>query len=250
MSGWNSPPPPPGGGMPPGPGGYGPPPGPPGPGGPYGPPPGPYGPPGAPGPFGPPPHRRSNAGLVIGLGAGALVLLLVVVVAFVALSGGKEYTISPPTTVLGHTRDSAMESRMSSQMSGIQSQMRTAAKGKIDDFVTAFYKKDSGGTSSTVLPAGVVFVGGTGDIGDPESFIKGFKEAGSRGGSLVIDVDPGTHGGEAACGRVSSGAVSLVQCAWATSSTFGVIVPTTTSESTTSAAVTMRLFRSEIEREK
>ncbi|WP_067477371.1 hypothetical protein [Actinomadura hibisca] len=239
------------GGVPQGQGPYGPPPG-----GPYGPPPGPPGP-GAPygqSPYGGPPPGppKSRAGLVIGLVIGALALIVVagiVVVVLARAGGGDEYTITTPATVAGRQRDTSTESRLSTQMSSLRSQLESQSGGKIDSFVSAFYKDASGGTSLTV-PQGVMFVGGTGEMGDPDAFVRGFREAGQKAGSVVTETEPGPHGGKAACGQVSGSGVTISQCAWATRSSFGVVVPTTPGTSTGTAAELMRTFRGEVEQKK
>ncbi|MGI5164250.1 hypothetical protein ACQEU3_07840 [Spirillospora sp. CA-253888] len=239
------------GGVPQSPGPYGGPP----PGGPYGPPPGPPGP-GAPfgqSPYGGPPPGppKSRAGLVIGLVIGALALIVVagIVVVVLARAGGDEYTIAAPSSVAGRVRDTSTESQLNSQMSSLRSQLESQTDGKIDTFVSAFYKDSSGGTTGT-MPQGVMFVGGTGDMGNPSAFVRGFREAGRKAGSVVTEVSPGPNGGKAACGQVSGAGVTISQCAWATSSSFGVVVPTTPGTSVSSTASLMRLFRTQVEREK
>ncbi|MBO2445520.1 hypothetical protein J4573_00290 [Actinomadura barringtoniae] len=248
--GWGQPP-----GGPGGPGGYGgqqPPP----PGGGY-PPPG--GMPGAPPPYGQPtspygpPKRKSSAGLIIGLVGGGLVLVVVLVIVVVAVSssgGGKKYDIGTPSTAAGLSRDTATEAGLSTTISSIRSQMETSARGKIDSFSSAFYK-DPSGTSSGTTPAGVMFIGGTGDLGgQSDDFIKGFKEAASRTGTPATDTDPGSHGGHAACAQISRVGVTISECAWATDSTFGVVVPTSPNSSVSSTADLMRKFRDDVETEK
>lgn len=266
MSGWN---PPPGQGGP-----YG---GSPGygqqPGGPYGqqpggPPPPPYGgQPGGPPPYGgqpggygappggyPPPRKKSSAGLIIGLVGGvlALVVVLAVVVIVISASGGKEYTINAASTAGGWSRDVSTESRLSSQISTLRSSFNRATNGKITNVVTAFYK-DPAGSSSSLLntPTGVMFVGGTGDLGDPDEFVKGFRREAVRSGALVTEVDAGENGGKAVCGRISQSGTSTAICAWATDNSFGELIPFSTSgKTTTEVSSLMRRMRPDLETEK
>jgi hypothetical protein len=209
---------------------------------------------GQPGPYGPP-KRKSSTGLIIGLVGGGLVLVVILAIVILAVSnggdGGKKYDIATPSTAAGLSRDPSTESSLSATISTIRGQMETSARGKIDSFSSAFYKDPNGASTGGIAPAGVMFIGGTGDLsGQSDDFIKGFKEAASRSGTPATDTEPGSHGGHAACATISRSSVSISECAWATSSTFGVVVPTSPNTSVESTADLMRKFRDSVETEK
>jgi hypothetical protein len=217
-----------------------------------------YGPPG-PSPYGQPPYppRKSNTGLIIGLAGGAMALLvLLVVVGVVLASSGTKYQISTPATAGGLNRDSSGESSLSSEISSARSQLSSATKYRISDIHTAVYSDGS---------YRYVFIGGTGKLGDPDEFVKGFRSQATSSSTssvstTVTEVDSG-GAGKAVCatvrGAISSTSYSNAICAWATESSFGEIIPIPATSSVTSANKTsievaslMRRMRGDIESEK
>ncbi|MEW2354373.1 hypothetical protein [Spirillospora sp. NPDC029432] len=209
MSGWNPPPPP--GGPAPGGYGYGGMPGPGGPGGPYAPP-------------MPPPRKSSSAGLIIGLlvGGFAVVILIVVVVVVVIANSG--HSISTPPTAGGMSRNSSAEARLSSQLSSQRSLMRRATGYEISNVQTAVY-----GTGSSQY----LFVGGEGDV-DPDTLYTDFRRAMSQQttsgiSSYTIPLANAGGDGKAVCStlrsRTTTVSYSTAVCAWATGSTFGMVMP-------------------------
>ncbi|RAY10700.1 hypothetical protein DPM19_34160 [Actinomadura craniellae] len=222
MSGWN---PPPGQGGPPyGPQGPGPQPG-------YGPPQQPgYGPPQPgygvpqPGGYGPqppyPPRRRSSAPLVIGLLGGGLVLVVVLVlVVALAAAGGKEYTMSTPSVAGSLRLDTSSSSTTSAAAARGQLQ---STFNRVDQVVSAVY------TDGTTR---FLFLGATGDMGDPDDLLSNLRRAPSPAGSGVsiawFETYAGGNEGEAACGMATStvsSSVRVTTCAWQTESSFGQIV--------------------------
>ncbi|MFG2003374.1 hypothetical protein ACGFNU_29865 [Spirillospora sp. NPDC048911] len=217
--------------------------------------PGSYGQPGGygqPGPYGGPPRRKSSLGLIIGLIVGAAVVVLIASVAVFMATGdsGPDYTITTPQAVAGMQRDSSTESQLSSSIQTLRTQMENETQGKITSFRSAFYK-DPNGSSTGSTPAGVMFIGGTGNLdGEIDSFIKGFKEAATKAGAPTTDTSPGSHGGKAACSQISQSGVTISECAWATGSSFGVVVPTAPNTSMAATADIMRKFRQGVEFEK
>ncbi|MFC4911263.1 hypothetical protein [Actinomadura gamaensis] len=217
----------------------------------WGQPPGGYGQP-QPG-FGPPPGvppRKSNAGLVLGLVGGGLVIVIIAVVAIAVLgggAGGDKYTITTPDTVAGRSRDSSMESQLATKMESLKSQMRSTTHGKVTDVLSAFYKDSD---TSSLAKTGVIFFGGTGPIGNPDGFMKGIRSSASTSGTTVQDVSAGPHGGKAGCFQLSSVGVTITECAWATSSSFGAIVPTKPGSTISDTADLMRQFRDAVEQKK
>ena len=156
--------------------------------------------------------------MIVGLVAGGL-LLLVLIAAMIFSAGGdssKRYVVGAPRTAGGYTLADT-----TGTTSALMTQQQSAARAtgaRIDTIVSGFYKDPA---TSSFLPAGVIFVGGTGDMGDPETFIHGNGGAGS---TAAGDIDAGGDG-KAACVTNSSGAAAT--CMWATPHSFGMITPTT-----------------------
>ncbi|MCW2904195.1 MAG: hypothetical protein JWO67_6460 [Streptosporangiaceae bacterium] len=204
-----------------------------------------------------PPPRKSSTGLILGLVGGAVVLvvILVVVIAVVA-SGGKQYQIATPATAGGLPRDSSGESSLGSTITNLRSQVRSATNYKVTDVQTAVYKDSS---------TRYVFIGGTGNLGDPSAFVNGFRSSVSRsttgGVTATVEEVDGGGAGKAVCATVrttlSTTSFSSAVCAWATETSFGEIIPipdtsssplsTPTSKSSSEVATTMRSMRADIE---
>lgn len=196
-----------------------------------------------------PPPRRSNTGLLIGLLGGGLVLviLIVVVVVVVAAGGGKKHTVEVASTAGGLPRDAGGESSVSSRVDAIKTQMRTATNGKINNVVTAVYRES--GTDSLGSPKRILFVGGTGPLGDPKKFVDGFRSSASSQGT-VTEVDPGSGGGKGVCTQISKLGQTTAICAWATNDSFGEVVPLSAGKTSSDLAILMRQMRPDLEHEK
>ncbi|MFI0411366.1 hypothetical protein [Actinomadura sp. 3N508] len=69
-------------------------------------------------------------------------------------------------------------------------------------------------------PINVLFVGGTGNVGDPEGFLQK-----ARPTTFIIGqgADPGANGGKAVCGTFAVLADTHTYCAWATADSYGVV---------------------------
>ncbi|HEY7486425.1 MAG TPA: serine/threonine-protein kinase [Streptosporangiaceae bacterium] len=217
----------------------------------------------------PTPQRRTpNVGLIVAGGGGAA-LLLVLVVVVVVLANGRDnpptptnsptstYS-SPPTTPVsrshdvvaaqtagGWRRDAAGESHFASTIDSQKTTLRNSTGNRLTKVVSGFYK-DPNGSSSASQPAGVIFLGGTGPIGDPDLFVSSFKGAASQSGK-VTEVDPGAGGGRGVCAQVGSGTVAVAFCAWATNDSFGEIVSTAPGRSSSEVAQLMRTMRPDLE---
>ncbi|HEU5159218.1 MAG TPA: serine/threonine-protein kinase [Streptosporangiaceae bacterium] len=212
-------------------------------------------------------------GLLIAGGVTVIALLLIVVV--VSLSSdrdGRKQTTSPvagtSTTAAGRSqsaspvgagrhdviaadtaggwpRDPAGERELASTINSQKSTLRNATGGRLTKVVSGFYK-DENATSSNGLPAGVIFLGGTGPLGDPAAFVSSFRSAASASGT-VTEVDPGAGGGRAVCADARAGSTTIAFCAWATTDSFGEIVSTTPGRSVGSVAAQMRRMRPDLE---
>ncbi|MGW2311360.1 hypothetical protein [Actinomadura luteofluorescens] len=75
-------------------------------------------------------------------------------------------------------------------------------------------------TEEPVRKVNVLFVGGTGRIGDPADFLQATQPSTFIAGQ---DADPGRKGGKAVCGTFAVLAETHTYCAWATKDSFGVI---------------------------
>jgi hypothetical protein len=109
------------------------------------------------------PSGKSNKGLVVGLLGGSAVLLVLIAVVVVRLSSGPQYVISTPSTAGGYILVSPHGSTNGDDRSDAR-----ALGIKADATVSATYKDPA---SSSSPPADVSFLGITGDIGDPYTFL-------------------------------------------------------------------------------
>ncbi|MFG2091204.1 MULTISPECIES: hypothetical protein [unclassified Spirillospora] len=75
-------------------------------------------------------------------------------------------------------------------------------------------------TEEPAGPVDVLFMGGTGPVGDPEAFLQKVQPTTFIAGQ---DADPGRKGGKAACGTFAVLADTHTFCAWATRDSFGVV---------------------------
>lgn len=207
MSGWNPPPPPP----PPPPSGM-----------PRGPMPGPYA------PF--PPARKSSAGLVIGLVAAGLVVLVVIGVgAVLLLESGRRHTLTTPARAGGMTRGSVSGSALAPQITHETAIVQRTTDSRIGDIQTAVY---GSGTER------YLFIGGTGEF-EPDELVRKFRErlkADEASGLLrSLTLPASTHGadGKMACASLYVSTIGrrifqvdrTAMCVWSTTSTFGSVTP-------------------------
>ncbi|MGP4029777.1 hypothetical protein [Actinomadura sp. 3N407] len=98
-----------------------------------------------------------------------------------------------------------------------------------------------------VRPVNVLFMGGTGQVGDPEAFLQKVQPTTFIAGQ---DADPGQKGGKAVCGTFAVLADTHTFCAWATRDSFGVVAsnrPTLSPQFPLMADV-MRRIRNDVER--
>ncbi|HEY7486424.1 MAG TPA: hypothetical protein VH912_18315 [Streptosporangiaceae bacterium] len=202
--------------------------------------------------YGSPPNK-SNTGLILGIVGGAIAVVIILVVVVVAMSGGggvggKKHDVVAAASAGGWQRDPAGESRFGTNINTQKNSLESATGGKLDKVVSAFYK-DPGGSSSSLLPAGVIFIGGTGPLGDPDKFVSSFRSAASSSGT-VTEVDPGAGGGRGVCAEASAASQTIAFCAWATNDSFGEIVSTSPGKSASDVADLMRKMRPDLEHEK
>jgi hypothetical protein len=201
-----------------------------------------------------PPAKKSRTGLVIGLLVGAIALVAVIVVGVVFATGGsgKQYQIVATESAggLNLLPDSVPESSPGSSKDKRQYQLEYG--GTVDSGVFTTYA--DGGTD-------LVFGGVNGKFRDPDKLVSRLRSASLLPGvSVWKDIDPGPHGGKAACGENATDP-TISFCAWQTSSTFGEIMAMPSPEtlrkdlspksvSVTELADSMRRMRLDLELEK
>jgi hypothetical protein len=198
--------------------------------------------------YGTPPPKKSRTGLIIGIVGGAVAVIVLLVIGLAALGGGAKHDVAAADSAGGWQRDSAGESRFGSTIDQQKSTLNSAAKGKLDKVVSAYYK-DPNGSTTAVVPAGVIFIGGTGETGGPTKFVSDFRSVASAGGT-VTEVDPGPGGGKGVCAEIHAGSQSVAFCAWATDDSFGEVVSTTPGKPVGDVAEIMRKMRPDLEHEK
>ncbi|TDB89084.1 hypothetical protein E1264_09385 [Actinomadura sp. KC216] len=96
-------------------------------------------------------------------------------------------------------------------------------------------------------PVNVLFVGGTGQVGDPADFLQK-----ARPTTFIIGqgADPGAKGGKAVCGTFAVLADTHTYCAWATADSYGVVASNRPSFNPRFALMAdiMRRIRKDVER--
>jgi hypothetical protein len=162
--------------------------------------------------------------------------------------GGDKHDVVAAETAGGWSRDSAGESRFARTIDAQKSTLQSATGNRLEKVVSGFYK-DPAASSSSLLPAGVIFLGGTGPLGDPSKFVSSFRSAASSSGN-VTEVDPGAGGGKGVCAEANASGQTIAFCAWATSDSFGEIVSTSPGKSATEIAALMRKMRPDLEQVK
>ncbi|WP_067828941.1 hypothetical protein [Actinomadura kijaniata] len=185
-----------------------------------------------------PAGRRGGPKIVVGLAAGAVLVLAVAAGGYAALarfSGPPEYKIVTPASVAGMRKDT-----------------REPAAGAAYPFVSAGVENGAvaGPRAVAVYLDGarnVLFMGGTGAVGDPAAFLRRARPSTTiRTGPAA----PARNGGQAVCGTFAVLADVHAYCAWATETSYGVVASNTPSALARPAELRdlMRRLRPEVER--
>ncbi|MEU8803710.1 hypothetical protein [Spirillospora sp. NPDC048819] len=207
MSGWNPPPPP--GGMPPSGVPHG---APPGPGTPY------------------PPARRSSGGLVIGLAAAGLAVLIAIGVgAVILLNAEKEHTITTPSRAGGMDREDVQGGAFAEQIDALKAIGIASGFGPRGNPRIGVY----GSGAERYL-----FVGGTGSFEPDKLRTNLTKTMDDRWGAAAVftlTTIAGTNGadGQMACSTIYNPPPSLADpkiretalCVWSTAGSVGWVAP-------------------------
>ncbi|MFG2003372.1 hypothetical protein ACGFNU_29855 [Spirillospora sp. NPDC048911] len=189
-----------------------------------------------------------RGGLLIGTVLTAGIGLLVLVAAGVLYGGLDDGAPAPPkltraiviAPVAGGLTKSPESAAMTAAYPFIQAGVRGAGAERPRN-VAAVY------AGTPMAPQNVVFYGGTGDLGDPDAFLKK-----SRPNTTIATVkaNPGRGGGQAVCGTFAVLSDVHVYCAWATRVSFGVIADNapTAAPDTAAMAALMARMRPELEK--
>lgn len=99
----------------------------------------------------------------------------------------------------------------------------------------------------TARQVNVLFMGGTGPVGDPETFLQKVQPTTFIAGQ---DADPGNKGGKAVCGTFAVLSETHTFCAWATEDSYGVVASNraTLNPQFPLIADVMRRIRNDVER--
>ncbi|MBE1538030.1 hypothetical protein [Actinomadura algeriensis] len=199
--------------------------------------------------------RRRGTGMLLGAGAGAV--LLVVLVAGVLLLRSGDAT---GRTSEGRTRTAtAFESSRTIVAGATAGGLR---RESLPPRVSVAYPFVMGGVEAGGLPVApqgaavygegrdgvldVLFAGGTGRVDDPAAFLQRIRPTTFITGQ---NANPGQAGGKAACGTFAVLGAVHTYCAWATGDSYGVVASNVASQQPRYAVMSalMRRIRGDIE---
>lgn len=179
---------------------------------------------------------RRGSGMLLGAGAGAV--LLVILVAGVLLLRSGDAT---GETSGGRARTAkAFESTRTIAAGATAGGLR---RGALPPRVAVAYPFVMGGVEAGGIPAAekgaavytegpdgvfdVLFVGGTGQVGDPAAFLRKIRPTTFIGAQ---NANPGEAGGKAVCGTFAVLTEVHTYCAWATGDSYGVVASNVASQ--------------------
>ncbi|GAA2600885.1 hypothetical protein SMC26_27240 [Actinomadura fulvescens] len=192
--------------------------------------------------------RRSRGGLLIGTALSAGICLLALIAAGVLYSRLDGDSASPPkltraiaiVPTAGGLTKSPEPAAATAAYPFVQAGVR-AAGAELPRNVAAVY------AGSPMAPQNVVFYGGTGDLGDPDAFLRKSRPSTAI---ATVKANPGRGGGQGVCGTFAVLADVHVYCAWATRTSFGVIADNapTSAPDTAAMATLMAKMRADLEK--
>lgn len=200
-----------------------------------------------------PAPEQSNATLWTGLVVGAVTLIVLVTVAVVVL-----YQSPPERRIIRAQAAGGMQ--LDEQGVSFYSRFFDPYRQIIEDgthnrigaagIVTAVY--DAGRDPTTGQRKHILFIGASGDLGDPDTTLQDFQILQEKRNNLeVVQTEPGPGGGDAICMQVrakSPQAKTAAGCMWLTENSLGFVVPTTPNTTGTVAQL-MRKMRPDLEKE-
>jgi hypothetical protein len=127
---------------------------------------------------------------------------------------------------------------------GLEARFNSTAAG-----VATVYDEPGTTSPDTGLPKQILYVGINSGQTDPSSTLNQFLHTQANGSTSATytQTSPGPGGGSAACSVETLSSGQLTLCGWATNTTAGILVSTTTDESATQLAGIMRQMRPSLE---
>lgn len=174
----------------------------------------------------PPPPAKSRKGLLVGLVAGLVVLLLVAggLTAFFLTRGPDKHAITVTSSAGGMKRDKAKETEFKTGLTATEKQFSTAFK--VTSIKMGIYDqtKDSRGPKGQLLFVGFKFK--TPSDKHPASFIKELRTIATANKLKVTTIKTGDAGGKAVClGTPKEAAQKTASCFWVTRDSGGALLP-------------------------
>ncbi|WP_242905808.1 hypothetical protein [Actinomadura terrae] len=185
-------------------------------------------------------ERKPVPRLLLGAGVGALlVVVLMAAVLAVRSDGGKKTgsavtaskrKITAVAVAGGLHRDGTTPPVTSAAYPFIAAAIKAGGVPVSKDGVAVYAADVAGGPGA---PLNVLFMGGTGAVGDPVAFLRTIRPA-----TFIAaqDTGAGKDGGRALCGSFAVLAEVHVYCAWATKDSYGVVASNTAVRAAAAAA--------------
>ncbi|MWA06208.1 hypothetical protein F8568_038845 [Actinomadura sp. LD22] len=175
----------------------------------------------------PPRERRNVSGLLLGaaIGAALVAVLLVGVLAFKpgGSGAGKGRKTAGPGPAASTRKINAVPRAGGMAREAIEPAASAAYPFVMAAVQAAGVPAAKNGTAVYAEPVGrtnVLFVGGTGAVGDPAAFLRKLRPSTFISGEQG---NPGQNGGRAECGTFAVLAETHTYCAWATRDSYGVV---------------------------
>lgn len=174
----------------------------------------------------PPPAKRSRQGLIIGLVAGLVALVLVAgaLTVYFVTRGPETHSITVTSTAGGMKRDKGKEADLKQEIDATAAQFKAQFKGTA--VKTGLYNQD---TTSKGPKGQMLFVGFTFDKAsdkNPGKIVDQLRTAAKANKLTITNVDTGDAGGKAVClASPSDAAQKTASCVWATRDSGGGLFP-------------------------
>jgi len=174
----------------------------------------------------PPPAKKSHRGLIIGLVAGLVALVLVAgaLTVYFVNRGPETHSITVTSTAGGMKRDKDKEADLKQEIDATAAQFKAQFKGTA--VKTGLYNQD---TDSKGPKGQMLFVGFTFDKAsdkNPGKIVGQLRTAAKANKLQITNVDTGEAGGKAVClASPSDAAQKTASCVWATRDSGGGLFP-------------------------
>ena len=196
-----------------------------------------------------PPAKQSRRGLIIGLVAGLVALVLVAgALTFYFVNRGPEtHSITITPTAGGMKRDKDKEADLKQEIDATAAQFKAQFKGTA--VKTGLYNQntESKGPKGQMLLVGFTF--DKPSAKNPDEIVKQLRTAAKANKLKVTDVDTGDAGGKALClASPSDAAQKTASCVWATRDSGGGLFPSVPGYEAKQMADLMTDVRSDVEK--